>query len=859
MKNVRILFLTAAMLVVFGVPLAKAQGVKKLPADSKIVTGTFPNGINYYVVSNPAEKGFADFALVYRHSADAGDYVDVSRTILSNQGRIQSRSLQKFLSSNAVAPTRKGYVECSDDAVTFRFEEVMLSRSPAITDSLLLAVFGIADELSANAVTTRDSLHFPLENMAVIVSGDVNGKDMVSKMGIFSLMTPKNSVLRDSVRISSSSAEPAHQARVAVDTLDGGVRRLTASFYFPRIPRELMPTAQFAVVDKMSDTFCFIAESRLRDALNSASLPFAGVESGHLSSADVSGFESISLSFNVLQGDADAALKCLGEVLGSLDRGEMDVNDIVLSSQMYGEKCLGTSAHSVRNSEYVRLCTASFLHDAPLSTGAQLCEFCQSRVLPDTLQLRLMKTFSEALLSPDDSCKAFCAGWNDGKTVRGRTLDLRDTLLLPGPSLKKSKVKTGKELMSGGESWTFQNGLRVYYKRVPGAKRLYWALNVDRGYASADGLVPGEAAFLPELLKCRTFSGIDNRSLRDIMTATGITADAEVSLYSTTLKGTATPRSLNLLLQGLVGMFRESATDTTAAAELLRSASVQKRLSAGGRSARLAGIDSLVCADNPYSGVRMYENFTQETVSKADRLFSDVFSDVGEGFIVICGAMEPAEIQKRLAFYAGEFPVSGRSEKRPRVRFQPVSGQSTNFRKGTDESIDVLLSAAVPMNAANLCASRLAASLLEDSLHGALVGTGFHVSVASSFLLYPQERFSVLVSLDRIPEDGFAYGSLDDTEILPVLARLRAALTEAPEAEWPASVLSACKARLNNEYGTDADSAEHWRDALVVRYADGRDFSTKIDDRMNSVTADQVRDVLRKLVGGSRIEYVVMK
>ena len=163
------------------------------------------------------------------------------------------------------------------------------------------------------------------------------------------------------------------------------------------------------------------------------------------------------------------------------------------------------------------------------------------------------------------------------------------------------------------------------------------------------------------------------------------------------------------------------------------------------------------------------------------------------------------------------------------------------------------------MNAANLCASRLAASLLEDSLHGALVGTGFHVSVASSYLLYPQDRFSVLISLDRIPEDGFAYGSLDDTEILSVLARLRTALTEAPQTEWPASVLKAFKARLNNEYGIDAGSADHWRDALVIRYADGRDFSTKIADRMNAVTAEQVMDVLRKLVEGSRIEYVVMK
>ena len=858
MKNTRVLFLAVALLAICGAPSVMSQSLNELPADSKIVMGTFPNGMNWYVVSNPAEKGFADFALVYRHSADARDYADVSRGILSAQGRLQNRSLQKFLSSNAVAPTETGYAECSDDAVTFRFEDVMLGRSPSIADSLLLAVFGIADELSANAVTTRDSLHFPLENMAVIVSGDVSGKELVSKMGIFSLMTPKNVVARDTVPAVKCMAESRRTAEVTADTL-GNVCRLSASFNFPRIPREYMPTPQFAVVDKMSDTFRFIAESRLRDALNAQSLPFAEIRSEHVSSADVSGFESIDLSFFTLRENADSAMRCFGEVLGSLDRGEMNVDDIILSSALYSEKCLGKSANSVKNSEYVKICSASFLHGAPLTTDAQLCGFCQSRVLPDTLQLRLMKTFSEALLSPDDSCEAFCAGWNDGKVVPGRALELRDTLLLPGPSQKKSKVRNGKELMSGGEVWTFQNGLKAYYKRVPGTKKLHWALNVDKGYASAGGLVPGEAAFLPDLLKCRTLPGIDVRSMKDIMAATGITAEAEVSLYSTTLKGTATPRSLNLLLQGLVGMFRGSCADSSAVAELMRSASVSRELAAGGRGARLAGIDSLVCADNPYSGIRMYENFTSATVHKAERLFGEAFSDLGNGFLVITGDMEPSELQKALAWYAGEFPVTSRPEKRPRVRFSPVSGQSTTFRNGSEESIDVLLSTALPMNAANLCSSRLAVCLLEDSLHDALVGTGFHVKVSSSFLMYPQERFSVMVSLDRIPEDGFAYGSLDDTEILSVLARLRSALSDVPSVERPAAVLNAYKARLNGEHDAEAAAAEYWRDALVVRYADGRDFSTKINDRMNAVTAPQVGDVLKSLVNGSRVEYVVMK
>ena len=830
----------------------------RLPSDSKVVTGSFPNGMNYYVVSNPAEKGFADFALVYRHSAGGDDYVDLSRRILSEPGKVRGRSLQKFLSSNGIAPSEDGYVRCGDDAVLFRFDNVMLSRKPSLTDSLLLAVFGIADELSKNAVTTKDSLHFPLENMAVVVSGDVNGKELVSRMGIFSLMTPSNAVSSDSLRLVEDGNSKAKHSEVIVDTL-GSVCRVCASFSFPRIPEKFMPTAQFAVVDKMSDTFRCIAENRLGAALYRSGIPYSSLSSAHVSSADTPGDESISLSFYTGRDNVEDALTCCGKVLGDIDGGNISLDEIRLSSRSYSEKCLSASSSSVRNPEYVDLCVSSFLYGAPLTTSAQLCDFCRSRVLPDTLQLRLMKNFSEALLTPDEDCASFAKGWNSERTDAGFELPYSDTLLLHRSSAKRVKLKTGKELMSDGKIWTWQNGLKVYWKRLPGAKKISWGLSVDRGYSRTEGFVPGEAAFLPELLSMSSISGISNADLRNIMTATGITAEAEVGLYSTTLKGTVLPSSLKLLCQGLVGMFGERTLDTSAVRHYVASLPVRRALSAAGRNARLAGIDSLVCADNPYSGVKMYENFTEGTIEKSETLFSDIFSSVGEGFLVLVGDMDPALVQKTLSWYVGEFPIgSSAGERRQRVRFQPVSGWSTTFRDGEKESIDVLLSTPLPMNLANLCTSSLAACLLEDHLHDALVGTGFHLRMSDSFLMYPQERLSVMLSLDRIPENGFAYGSLDESEILAALAKVRSAIADIPSVEWPTEVINAYRTRLLNEYETSLKSPDYWRDALLTRYADGRDFTSKMSEGLTAVTAEQLRSVLKKLVESSRIEFVVM-
>ncbi len=895
-------FSVAAALLFFAAaaPSVHGQGLPKLQTDANISEGVFPNGMHWFVAANSAEKGSADFALVYRHSAGDTAYVDISRRILSSGGRIRGRSLQKFMSSNAVAPSMDGYARCTDDAVVFRFADVLLPRKEDLTDSLLLAVFGVAEELACGAADVGSGLHLPLEDMAVIVAGDVKPAEISAKMRTFSLMVPKNSTaaqtpagsapgpsqeavadVADVAGVAGVQAQPdgagaagnpgstaeerpegrpeRHTVRICVDTV-GALCRIEALAVFPRMPREKMATTQFAVMDKMTETFSAIAGRRIGDALNDAKIPFADLSVSHISAAGNSGDESVKISFCTLPETADSALVCFGEALGALNGGQIHLSDIEFSNRAYAGKCRKAASARVTNAEYLQICENAFLYGAPLGTDRQLCAFCQSKVLPDTLQLRLMRGFADALLrSPDDS-SAFTAGWKDGRVFPERRPAMADTLLLPDRTEKKAKMKSVRtEPMSGGEIWTWQNGLKVYYKRVPGEKMLQWALTVNRGYSSSETLQPGEAAFIPDIFKLCSVSGISNRDLRDILAAEGISLDADVSLYSTTLRGSAEPGSLELLLKLLAGMFSERKTDPDALAEYLSGMPVRKELAAGGRSARIAAIDSLICADNPYSGIRMYGNFTDSTVRKAENLLDDIFSGSGDGFIVLSGDMDSSVLKKTVSFYADRLPLSQASSRVPRVRFSPVSGWSSHSRTGDKESIDVLLSTALPMNAENLCTSRLAARLLEDCLKDCLTGMGFHTKVSSEFVMFPQERFNVLISLDRVPDKGFAYGSLDDTAILSALARLREGIAKASVTEWPEAVLAALKAALNNEHSLSTASASWWTDMLTVRYSTGRDFNTKIEEKMNAVTAANVRSLLEKLESGSRIELVVTK
>ena len=852
-KNLILGAFVGAMLFLGGNSLA-GRDVPKLPVDSKISSGVLPNGMNWYVVANGGEKGFADFALVCRGE---GDYVAACREVLSLEGRIEGRPLQKFLSTNAVAPSYNGYVSYRDDAVVFNFEDVMLSRKPSLADSLLLAVFDIADELSRGV----DSVSFAPSDMAVMVSGDVTPGDISSKMRTFSFMIPRGKAVASNGDTAASTGNAA--AKISVDTL-GSLCRIGAEYSFPRMPRELIASAQYAVMDKMAWTFGNIARRRLSEALSAEEIPFASVRVSHLSSGETSGEESVKISFCTPVEHSVAAQKVFGEVMSSLKRGEISEDEIALSSAAYAERCADRSLAAPSNAAYIRLCLGSFLYGSPLATEGDLCDFCQKKVLPDSVQLKLMRGFSEALVSApseeEEGSAFFAQGWNDGKTFPEISVNFSDTLRLPGRTPKKLKAKfSRKEPLSGGEIWTWQNGLKVYYKRVLGAKGLAWGLTLNKGYAGLDGLVPGEAAFLSDLLTLTSVCGISNSCLQDILSARGISYGADVSLYSTSLRGKASDVSdLDLLLKWMGGLFSECKLDEAAVSEYSRNVAARKALGEGSRNARIAAIDSLICSGNPYSRVKMYENFSEGTVSKASELLGELFSNAADGFLVLSGDVDPDALRKTISFYAGNFPVGETAaSRRPSVRFQPVSGWSTTSRTGDKESIDVLLTASLPMTADNLCTSRLAACMLDDALKDCLVGTGFHTRTVSHFALYPEERFSVLITLDRAPEKGFAWSEASDTELLDALRKLREGINSASSPLWTEEALKAYKQRLLAEHAANETLPEWWVETISLRYSAGRDLQTKIDDKTNAVTLSQIQSLLKKLSEGSRIELVV--
>ena len=72
MDRMRYIYSVAVFLL--AVTAAAFPAPPQLPSDPAVTYGTLPNGLTYYIVTNPSEKGMAEFALVRRKGADAGSH-----------------------------------------------------------------------------------------------------------------------------------------------------------------------------------------------------------------------------------------------------------------------------------------------------------------------------------------------------------------------------------------------------------------------------------------------------------------------------------------------------------------------------------------------------------------------------------------------------------------------------------------------------------------------------------------------------------------------------------------------------------------------------------------------------------------
>ncbi len=826
----QIFTILAALLLAINVP---AQDIPLLPQDPAVVSGLTPNGMAYYLVTNPAEKGLADFAIVQKAGRltfpdSTGCRAEtLAEDALSSLKRIRPESAACFFIRKGTYPKAEGFAEVTDDATVFRFSGVALNT--VAVDSVLLVLMDIADRADYAGDDILKKWYAPADQ-AVVISGDIDSKAIAAKLHSMSYMIPAR----------ESATRPEYVRRnsgpVPVIETYGDITRISATWTSERAPREYMNTVQSEIFEMSLNTLGAAAVNRIRAELKAAGIPAADVSYGHVCSSTHPYDDSITITLAVGSEDASEASGILAETMASIKMHGIRLNEYRIAESAYIQKLTDASENPLTfNSDYVDMCVNAFLYNAPMSSPKERLAFQTAGNLPDTMRLRLFNGIARAVI---DSV------WSGPEPEPCGDVALPDTLFGPSAAIKVKLKSSKREPVSRGVIWTFSNGFKVIYKKMA-SDRMYYALALNGGYGSVREFHEGEGAFLSDYLKTCRVRGLEVERFMEILGTQGVTMDMNVNMSNTMVSGSFHADNMTLLLRSLIAMANEMTPDEASFDYWKKSEYLALDMMKGSLYARMTAVDSIICPGYRYSSYKTKDRLSPEFQARAGAFYESQFSKMNDGALIIAGDMDEDRLKKVLLAYVGEFRTSGGLAPKPSVHYQAVSGTSTYTVKGESDNVDVVMSSRLPVTMENYIAAEFASEVLRAELAEEMHGSGMDASVTHECWIYPEERINVLVSVPGASMNA--------------LSVLRSVLSGLDGMEVSEERLNAWKETLKHRISLEMTSPAYWVDAIALRYLIGKDLSTNYAAKIDAVTAEKVKSVLSVMDDGCKVEYVTIK
>lgn len=862
---------------------SSAQGLPSLPDDPSVTKGAFPDGVSYYMVTNGTRKGVADLALVWRlghgvHDLDTAacadfrdsiDFRGMARDFLRKTSLFSSRSPESFLRAHGIANQGCGYVESTDDAVIFMIHDFDISRGGQVMDSLLLLTFDIVRGYS-------DSLRkagVPDFGQAVMISGDIDRNAVAGKMEMLSLFVPAT---MPQVPPDSYSWEPGDSlCAVTVHEAGNGTATVYAEYSLPRVPRDYMATVLPLVSSQLGNEMGLILKKRLAKGLRRKGIPVAGIGYSFKGSTQWCGDEKYTLSVTISPEDVKQVVPVMSEVLSQLSSGGTSLKEyagarLVVARQL--ERNAGAFLKS--NASYIDRCISSYLYGSSLSSQSDRYSFFGSTALADSSGRRFFNRFASSLLdstdnlvlrcvsdsvpvSPEEMKDLFVSGWKAPSEKHSFAVNIDDTTGFEPVPFRCKVRKTAKEPLSGGEMWTFANGLKVIYRQMPAGGKFWYSFIIRGGFSSVPDLMPGEGAFFSDMLGLYDICGVKSDDVRYLLSAKDIVMRGSVGVSDMRISGSAPSVAFPFLVKTLLGIVNSRAMDTEAFDYYAECERLRLEAASGSRLSRYVAIDSILCPGYRYSVFKSLQGLTPDVQKKADRFFSEQFRKANDGVLVVVGELDADHAKKMLSEYAGGFGSAGKSIPRTSYSYQPISGESTYTLCGESSSLDIAMSASLQLSNTNYMAAKIASYAVRDAVLDALDGMAFSLSVSDSFTVIPRERYSMILSAEACSPDGF---SSETTAFNPLksIFVIRAVLSDLSSRNISDSDLAMYKTSLKNSLESRQADPEYWVDVISRRFADSKDLHTDYSAKIDDVTADQVRSVIAALNGSGKVEYAVI-
>ncbi|MCQ2182671.1 MAG: hypothetical protein MJY89_04610 [Bacteroidales bacterium] len=802
--------------------------------------GTLQNGAETYLVRNPREAGYADFALVRQTDSDGSSFRDA---LCGLPHFIDGRPYD-FIIRHGIECGPGGYVLADG-----RYETLRLSRVPVwsqeVCDSTLLLIF--------DAMSRSDA------PQAVIISGDIDVAKIWERSNVLSLMALP--LVRGKIE---SGVEWVQHDSMRFVSMQAGTRNAAAVrliYSTRRTSKENMNTVLPHVTGMYAEELGNIISSRLRHSFRAAGIPLSGTAFSYKDSSRDFEDERFSLSMVVPADRLEASLELVGSVLGSLDRNGAGMRELAVAKERVIAARHDASEGST-NAEYVEKCLRAYMCGSDLASKATINSMLLRRGVQDESELNLFNDFVSALLDRENNLvlrvdvpdigidgyrmkTAFRNGWSKEIEDGGGLEEVRQT------DIPASKVKlTGEvpEPITGGVSWTFSNGIRVIFKHESTPGEFRYALFMNGGSSSIPGIRPGESAFTEDMFRLCGGEGMD----------------AHVSMSSFRLSGTAPSDSLQDVLRTIQTLPSRVAVNEEAFRYYVRSEGLDEDARALYPLAVNAVADSIMSPGYGYPEMKDVSSLGEDFPERAVSYFQKRLSRLNDGVLVLTGDLQPEALKKELPRVLGGFKTAKGSLSRPKVGYPMISGRiavvkdaAAGLVGGKELGVNLCLSTRQPYDNNEIMAFRIASLVLRKELVGRMAECGYSVGLACREENYPKSSFTVYASCRPCRQDGLPSG-LEIKDQLSVLSAVRNLVDSLPGVVIGRDELKAYKTLLKSAFAEEGNNTDAVMKRIEARYCEGKDLVSGAIQAIDSVTEDDVRKMLAFLVSGAGVEYVFL-
>lgn len=850
-------YLLTALLLACLTP-AFAQPLAKLDRAGEITVGQFPNGITYYLVTNKAAYGYADYALVQKGAPEETKF----RGELLSLSHFDGQKPYRFLASRGVGYKRCGYVQRGEDYTMYRFEDVPTS-DVASSDTTLMMLFDLCDLC-------------PTEQ-AIIISGDIDASAVRGKMSIFSLMISKREPAPASLPY-VWDPQPGPEI-IATTNHFKEISSVTVTFAAPRTAPERLNTVHTLVADMLFAELDIIAEERIMKAFKVADIPLANLILSRKTAADGPGDEAWSAQVFVAREDVPEAVETLSDVFANIKMAGISEAEFKDACDQY-VATLGKTAFNATasNAEYLDKCAAAYVYGTDLAPRSAAKDFLVKRQLPIATGTELFNQFAAALLDrqenltltidapgvpfdPETIEACYLSAWSRPQQRMYYRPHFSDTLSLAGASGRvKMKLET-EEPVTGGVIWHFSNGLKVVYKKAETAGQFQYAFLFRGGYSSVPGLKKGEGAFVSDILYFYDVAGKNCLDFNAMLKSNGITMDRRVNVSDMILSGTAPSAKLPLLLESVLSLTRDRSFNAEAYDYFLRSDRLrleQERMMTPGI---LATTDLALRPDYPFTPYKYTNNLSDDLPRRAETYFARQFAKADDGIISLVGDLDPAAAQKILCKYLDGFKVSKGLSQRPQAQYTLRSGWvslTDEAAHPADASIHFALTSTLPVTAERYFAFRIAQLILLKRITPALSECGYWVDPTSGLEFYPKERWNLLLSCRPAATDGLP-SDVEPADPAVAGALLRDALEAALREKVSPGELKIYKDLLLKQATWENGQPAALQAAIIARYSYGKSLTSKYKEIISGLSAASVDTFLEDLAACGKVEYSVAK